>query len=73
MPAATRSVRNRPRRHRRFKIDNLMLSTFTVQIKEVALYTDGVTSFARDASAGEKKLCEAISMLVGNAAIAQPA
>lgn len=57
-------------------IDNLMLSTFTVQIREemvVALYTDGVTEYARDAIAGEKKLCDAISMLVGNAAIAQPA
>ena len=39
----------------------------------VALYTDGVTEYARDAIAGEKKLCDAIAMLVGNAAIAQPA
>ena len=38
-----------------------------------ALYTDGVTEYARDAIAGEEKLCDAIAMLVGNAAIAQPA
>jgi PAS domain S-box-containing protein len=57
-------------------IHDLMLSTHTFPIREgmvVALYTDGVTEYARDAIEGEKKLCEAISVLVGNVAITQPA
>ena len=39
----------------------------------VALYTDGVTEFSRDAVAIEKKLARELSSLVGNAGVARPA
>ncbi len=39
----------------------------------VALYTDGVTEFSRDAVAIEKKLARALSSLVGDAEVASPA
>lgn len=57
-------------------VKGLVLSTYTVPIRPemvVALYTDGMTEYARDVIVGEKKLCEVISMLVGNVGIAQPA
>jgi PAS domain S-box-containing protein len=50
--------------------------TFTVPLSPdtvVALYTDGMTEFSRDAMTVEKKLSAALSRLVGDTSIARPA
>ncbi len=50
--------------------------THTVSIAPdtvVALYTDGMTEFTRDAATVEQKLATALSLLVGDTSIARPA
>ena len=50
--------------------------SFTISIEPdevIALYTDGLTEFARDAIVGEKRLTEAVAAVVGNKTIARPA
>jgi PAS domain S-box-containing protein len=57
-------------------VEDLVLSAYTVPIRQdtvVALYTDGMTEYARDAVAGENKLRDVVSMLVGNVSIDKPA
>ena len=39
----------------------------------IALYTDGLTEFARDAAAGEQRLTHAVAAMVDNRTIARPA
>lgn len=57
-------------------VANLELRTHVVPIfpdMVAALYTDGMTEFARDAIAGEAALTSAVATMVGNTTIAHPA
>jgi len=54
----------------------LKLETHAVPIETdmvAVFYTDGVTEFARDAIAGEARLCAQIPLLVGDTSVARPA
>ncbi len=57
-------------------VDDLDLVTHRIEIKSddvLALYTDGLTEFARDIPAAEENLAAAVSQIAGNTTIARPA
>ena len=57
-------------------VDEPSLRTNTIAIEPdavVAIYTDGMTEFARDSIAGEATLMRAVASLVGNVTLARPA